>query len=136
MLSNQRLKLGVGQAVQRKYLIPLCRLALIAAGISVSRPPYKNLATACRLGRVDDTATFRLGGVGRKQTRKGSKPMSRILVVEDNPDLRLIVAHVLVDEGYEVDAAENLQQGRALLDISPAISSSQTESFRTAMALR
>jgi DNA-binding NtrC family response regulator len=45
--------------------------------------------------------------------------VSRILLVEDNPDVRLIVEHVLVDEGYEVDAAENLRQGRALLDSQP-----------------
>lgn len=42
--------------------------------------------------------------------------MSRILLVEDNPDLRLVVKHVLIGEGYEVDAAENVGQGRALLD--------------------
>jgi DNA-binding NtrC family response regulator len=42
--------------------------------------------------------------------------VSRILLVEDDPDVRLVVEHVLIDEGYEVDAAENLQQGRAFLD--------------------
>jgi|SRR5215469_11297487 len=44
--------------------------------------------------------------------------MSRILLVEDNPDV-LVVEHVLIDEGYEVDAAENVGQGRALLDTQP-----------------
>jgi two-component system, NtrC family, response regulator HydG len=42
--------------------------------------------------------------------------VSRILVVEDNPDVRLVVECVLIDEGYEVDAAADLQQGHALLD--------------------
>jgi len=45
--------------------------------------------------------------------------VSRILLVEDNSDVRLVVEHVLVDEGYEVDAAENIGQGRALLDSQP-----------------
>ena len=60
--------------------------------------------------------------------------MSRILLVEDNPDV-LVVEHVLIDEGYEVDAAENVGQGRALLDTQPYDLSSRTESFRTVMAL-
>ena len=42
--------------------------------------------------------------------------MSRILLVEDDADVRLAVEHVLLDEGYEIDAAENCQQGRAFLD--------------------
>jgi two-component system response regulator PilR (NtrC family) len=45
--------------------------------------------------------------------------MSRILLVEDDTDVRLAVEHVLLDEGYEVDAAENCQRGRAFLDNHP-----------------
>lgn len=42
--------------------------------------------------------------------------MSRILLVEDDPDVRLAVEHVLLDQGYDVDAANDCRQGRALLD--------------------
>ena len=42
--------------------------------------------------------------------------MSRILLVEDDADVRPVVEHVLVSEGYEVDAAENLKDGVALLN--------------------
>ena len=56
-------------------------------------------------------------GVGRKRTQGQS--VSRILLVEDDADVRLAVEHVLLDEGYEVDAAGNCQQGRAFLDAQP-----------------
>jgi len=42
--------------------------------------------------------------------------MPRILFVEDDPELRLLVEHVLLDAGYEVDAAETLGAGAALLE--------------------
>ena len=41
--------------------------------------------------------------------------MSRILVVEDDKDVRLLVEHVLLREGYDVDAAATLAAARALL---------------------
>ena len=105
-------------------------------GSSISLPAYMNLATACRLGSVDPTASLRLGrsasfeapAAGRKQMRR--QILSRTLLVEDNPDVRLVVEHILIDEGYEVDAAENVGQGRALLDSQPYdLLSSRTESF-------
>jgi DNA-binding response OmpR family regulator len=42
--------------------------------------------------------------------------MPRILLVEDDSELRLLVEHVLLDAGYEVDAGETLEFGWALLD--------------------
>jgi DNA-binding response OmpR family regulator len=42
--------------------------------------------------------------------------MSRILLVEDDPELRLLVEHVLLDAEYEVDSGETLEVGSALLD--------------------
>jgi DNA-binding response OmpR family regulator len=42
--------------------------------------------------------------------------MPRILFVEDDSELRLLVEHVLLDAGYEVDAAETLEAGAALLE--------------------
>ncbi|MDH5361474.1 MAG: response regulator, partial [Gammaproteobacteria bacterium] len=35
-----------------------------------------------------------------------------ILVVDDEPDIRNLVQEILVDEGYEVDVAENGAQAR------------------------
>jgi DNA-binding response OmpR family regulator len=42
--------------------------------------------------------------------------MPRILLVEDDSELRLLVEHVLLDAGYEVDAGETLEFGSTLLD--------------------
>ena len=41
--------------------------------------------------------------------------MARVLLVEDHPDARLLVEHVLLGAGYGVDVAETLAQARALL---------------------
>lgn len=41
--------------------------------------------------------------------------MARILWVEDEPDVRLVVENVLLAEGHAVDAAATLAEGRALL---------------------
>jgi DNA-binding NtrC family response regulator len=39
----------------------------------------------------------------------------RLLLVEDDPDVRLLVEHVLVDAGYEVDTAATASGGAELL---------------------
>lgn len=41
--------------------------------------------------------------------------MSRILVVEDDPDLRPLLEHVLIGDRHEVDIAETVSGGLALL---------------------
>jgi|SRR5262249_61622131 DNA-binding response OmpR family regulator len=41
--------------------------------------------------------------------------MPRILLVEDDKDVRLLVEHVLIRERYEVDATATLAAGRRLL---------------------
>ena len=41
--------------------------------------------------------------------------MPRILVVEDDAHVRLLVQHVLLDAGYEVDATDTLTSGFQLL---------------------
>jgi DNA-binding response OmpR family regulator len=41
--------------------------------------------------------------------------MTRILLVEDDKDVRLLVEHVLIRARYEVDPAATLEAGRALL---------------------
>ena len=38
--------------------------------------------------------------------------VTRILLVEDERDVRLILAHVLIDAGYEVDTADGMTAGR------------------------
>jgi two-component system response regulator PilR (NtrC family) len=42
--------------------------------------------------------------------------MPRILLVEDDYDIRLVVEHVLVAEGHYVDMADTVQSARELLD--------------------
>lgn len=41
--------------------------------------------------------------------------MARILLVEDDPDVRLLLEHVLLGAEYGADGAETLAQARALL---------------------
>jgi CheY-like chemotaxis protein len=41
--------------------------------------------------------------------------MARILLAEDDADVRIVVEHVLLDGGYEVDAAGDLGTARELL---------------------
>jgi DNA-binding NtrC family response regulator len=41
--------------------------------------------------------------------------MSRILLVEDDPDVLLLFEEVLLDAGYQVDAAERFQEADNLL---------------------
>lgn len=41
--------------------------------------------------------------------------MTRILLAEDDADVRIVVEHVLLDGGYEVDAAADLENARELL---------------------
>jgi CheY-like chemotaxis protein len=42
--------------------------------------------------------------------------MTRILLVEDDPDLRLLLEHVLLSAGYEVDAAATVAAAMARLE--------------------
>jgi DNA-binding response OmpR family regulator len=41
--------------------------------------------------------------------------VARILLVEDHPDVRLLLEHVLLGAGYAADVAETLAQAHALL---------------------
>lgn len=41
--------------------------------------------------------------------------MARILLAEDDADVRIVVEHVLLDGGYEVDSARDVTSARALL---------------------
>jgi len=41
--------------------------------------------------------------------------MARILLAEDDADVRVVVEHVLIDGGYAVDAAPNVESARKLL---------------------
>lgn len=42
--------------------------------------------------------------------------MPRILLVEDDPELRILVEHVLLDADYEVDSCETVEGGSELLE--------------------
>lgn len=48
---------------------------------------------------------------------KSREPAARVLVVDDDPDLRQLLTIALADEGYDVRAAPN---GRAALDLLEA----------------
>jgi len=41
--------------------------------------------------------------------------MPRILLVEDDPEVRLLVEHILLDAAYTVDSSETLEGGAELL---------------------
>jgi DNA-binding NtrC family response regulator len=41
--------------------------------------------------------------------------MARILLAEDDADVRVVVEHVLLDGGHTVDAAPNIESARKLL---------------------
>lgn len=41
--------------------------------------------------------------------------MARILLAEDDADVRIVVEHVLLDGGYSVDAASDFEAARELL---------------------
>jgi len=41
--------------------------------------------------------------------------MPRILLVEDDPEVRLLVEHVLLDADYDVDSSDTLEAGQRLL---------------------
>lgn len=55
---------------------------------------------------------FKRGG-----RRKEDKP--RVLVIDDNPDLRSLLEHSLAGEGFEVETASNGMEALRLLQISP-----------------
>jgi len=42
--------------------------------------------------------------------------MPRILLVEDDPDVHLMVEHVLIEDGYEVDATRTVASASGLLN--------------------
>ena len=61
--------------------------------------------------------------------------MKRILLVEDDPELRLLLEHVLLGAGYEVDTAATVAAANARLDdATPTISSWPTAGWKTAPA--
>lgn len=45
--------------------------------------------------------------------------MARILLVEDDPDVKLLLEHVLQSAGYEVKAVETATHARPLIDVQP-----------------
>jgi len=42
--------------------------------------------------------------------------MARILVIEDDVDVRVVFEHILIDAGYEVDVARTVADGRDCLE--------------------
>ena len=53
----------------------------------------------------------------RDSTARGERTrMSRILLVEDEYNVRVLLEHVLIDAGYEVDSAATVAEAMSLLD--------------------
>ena len=75
--------------------VTICCKAVVARGLQVA---YQRSVSG----------QYRIGGA-----------MARILLIEDDADVRLVVEHILVDEGYEVDTAECVIRGADLLDSGP-----------------
>jgi DNA-binding response OmpR family regulator len=59
------------------------------------------------VGYMKDNGASPAGKTAGAQTRCGTTPSRRILMVDDNTDLRLLGADVLVRSGYKVDSAED-----------------------------
>jgi DNA-binding NtrC family response regulator len=53
----------------------------------------------------------------RNSTARGEGArMGRILLVEDEYNVRVLLEHVLIDAGYEVDSAATVAEAKSLLD--------------------
>ena len=52
------------------------------------------------------------------EVERGS-PVKRILIVDDEPEIRDVYRRLLVDEGYEVILAENAMEAHELLGTNP-----------------
>src|SRR5260370_28015216 len=53
----------------------------------------------------------------KDSTARGERArMSRILLVEDEYNVRVLLEHVLIDGGYEVDSAATVAEAKSLLD--------------------
>ncbi len=53
---------------------------------------------------------------GREQHASGLKQMSRVLVVEDNPDLRTLLTDALTDAGFEIRTVANGEEALASVE--------------------
>ena len=64
---------------------------------------------------MKDDRGLQTGGSTSPQARRQASPSNRILVVDDDRELRLLSAAVLVRSGYQVDTAEDGAAGWATL---------------------
>ena len=67
-------------------------------------PPYDYRA-------MNDNRTAQAGEPAGAKARSRAAPSNRILVVDDDIDLRLLSAEVLFHSGYQVDTAEDGETG-------------------------
>ncbi len=70
-------------------------------------------------------------------------PPTRLLVIDDDGDLRLFLRDLLTEEGYEVDLSATLDEALALLEtrvyhliITDLLAHSPSDPLRTALTLR
>jgi DNA-binding response OmpR family regulator len=52
-------------------------------------------------------------------TKKGDSAVARVLLVEDDRDVRPLMEHIIYSDGYHVTAAETVANGLSLLETQP-----------------
>ena len=55
----------------------------------------------------------------RERLPRKKRAMARILLVEDDPDVRVLLEHVLVSAGCDVAAVETVKSAKRLLEAQP-----------------
>ncbi|MGK7950315.1 MAG: ATP-binding protein [Xenococcaceae cyanobacterium] len=101
---------GLGLAISQKFV------KLMGGEITVkSKPKQETIFTFQIPFKLGDTARIRVNTIQRKIIAlESGQPTYRILVVDDNPEARMVLTALLTPLGFEVREAQN---GREAIDI-------------------